>query len=171
MELLNAVPGSVLWLLETNRWVPVNLRKEAEARGVAGERLVFARRVPLPDYLALHRRADLFLDNFPYNAHTTACDALYAGCPVVTRAGQTFSSRVAGSLLRSVGLPELITTSLEAYRDLALSLARSPERLAEIRSRLAASRGTSPLFDGRRFARDLEKAYLAMLGEKGRPGG
>ena len=104
MRLLKAVPGSVLWLLEGNRFAPANLRREAEARGVAAERLVFAPRMPLPEHLARHRLADLFLDTFPVNAHTTASDALWAGCPVLTLAGETFVSRVAGSLLRAVGL-------------------------------------------------------------------
>ena len=125
MGLLKAVPGSVLWLLEGNRFAPANLRREAEARGVAAERLVFAPRMPLPEHLARHRVADLFLDTFPVNAHTTASDALWAGCPLLTLAGQTFVSRVAGSLLRAVGLPELITTSPEDYEAMALQLAQA----------------------------------------------
>ena len=128
MELLQAVPGSVLWLLEGNRFMPANLRREAEGRGVAAERLVFAPRKPLPEHLARHRLAALFLDTFPVNAHTTASDALWAGCPVLTLAGETFVSRVAGSLVRSVGLPELITASLEDYRATALRLAREHRR-------------------------------------------
>ena len=122
MRLLQAVPRSVLWLLEGNRWVPANLRREAEARGVAGERLVFAPRLAGPEHLARHRLADLFLDTYPVNAHTTASDALWAGCPVLTLAGETFASRVAGSLLRALGLFDLVTTSLAAYEALALQL-------------------------------------------------
>ena len=162
MGLLKAVPGSVLWLLEGNRFVPANLCREAEARGVAAERLVFAPRKPLPEHLARHRLADLFLDTFPVNAHTTASDALWAGCPVLTLAGETFVSRVAGSLLRTVGLPELVTTSLEDYQAMALRLARDPELLAHVRARLEANRKNCPLFDGGQFARNLEKAYATM---------
>jgi predicted O-linked N-acetylglucosamine transferase (SPINDLY family) len=162
MGLLKAVPQSMLWLLEGNRCVPANLRREAEARGVAAQRLVFAPRVPLPDHLARHRVADLFLDSLPYNAHTTASDALWAGCPLLTMAGETFVSRVAGSLLRAIGLSELVTSSLEEYQDMALRLARDADYLGELRSRLEANRKTSPLFDAGQFARNLEKAYLTM---------
>jgi predicted O-linked N-acetylglucosamine transferase (SPINDLY family) len=152
----------VLWLFQGNRFAPANLRREAEARGVAAERLVFAPRWPLPEHLARHRLADLFLDTFPVNAHTTASDALWAGCPVLTLAGETFASRVAGSLLRTIGLPELVAQSLEDYESLALRLARSEEVLARVRARLEAGRKTSPLFDGGQFARNLEKAYVTM---------
>ncbi len=163
MRLLKAVPASVLWLSEGNRFVSANLRREAKARGVAAERLVFARPEPLmSDHLARHRVADLFLDTFPYNAHTTASDALWASLPVLTLSGRTFASRVAGSLLRTLGLPELITTSLEDYEQAALRLARDRKQLGDLRSRLKANRKTSGLFDGGRFARDLEKAYAAM---------
>ena len=127
MRLLRAVPGSVLWLLEGNRWVPANLRREAESRGVAGERLVFAPKLAVSEHLARHRLADLFLDTYPYNAHTTASDSLWAGCPVLTLAGETFASRVAGSLLRTLGLADLVTTSLAAYEALALELAQKRE--------------------------------------------
>jgi predicted O-linked N-acetylglucosamine transferase (SPINDLY family) len=162
MGLLKAVPGSVLWLLEANRFAPGNLRREAETRGVAAQRLVFARPVPLPEHLARHRLADLFLDTFPVNAHTTASDALWAGCPVLTMAGETFVSRVAGSLLRAVGLPELITKSLEDYQTMALRLARNASVLSELRAKLAANRKTSRLFDAGQFARGVEEAYLTM---------
>ncbi|HEX8204161.1 MAG TPA: tetratricopeptide repeat protein, partial [Isosphaeraceae bacterium] len=162
MELLGAVPGSVLWLLESNPIAPKNLRREAEARGVAAARLVFARRLPPSEHLARYRVADLFLDTSPYNAHTTASDALWAGCPVLTLAGATMASRVAGSLLRAVGLPELVTTSLAEYRDQALRLARDASLLAGLRARLLANRAISPLFDAGRFARNLETAYATM---------
>jgi protein O-GlcNAc transferase len=162
MELLKEVPGSLLWLLEANRFAPANLRREAEARGVAAQRLVFAPRCPLPEHLARHRLADLFLDTFPVNAHTAASDALWAGCPVLTIAGETFVSRVAGSLLRTLGLPELVTASLKDYQAMALRLARNAELLGEVRARLEANRKTSPLFDAAWFARNLEKAYLTM---------
>jgi protein O-GlcNAc transferase len=163
MKLLHGVPGSVLWLLEGNRFAPANLRREALARGVAAERLVFAPRLPLAEHLARHRVADLFLDTIPYNAHTTASEALWAGCPVLTVAGETFASRVAGSLLRTLGLPELITTCLDEYEQLALRLARDPKQLADLRARLQTNKSTSALFDGGQFARNLEKAYVTML--------
>lgn len=162
MDLLTAVSGSVLWLLAGNPFAPDNLRREAEACGVAGERLVFAPHLPLPAHLARYRLADLFLDTFPVNAHTTASDALWAGCPVLTLAGGTFISRVAGSLLRTIGLPELITTSLDQYRTLALRLAQDPTQLAQLRTRLQANRQTSSLFDSTTFAIHLEQAYQGM---------
>ncbi|MBS0266885.1 MAG: tetratricopeptide repeat protein [Planctomycetes bacterium] len=163
MNVLKAVPGSVLWLLEGKAPLPENLRKEAEARGMAADRLVFAPRVPLPEYLAQHRCADLFLDTPVYNSHTSACDALYAGLPLVTVAGQTFASRVAGSLLNTLGLPELITHDLEEYFTLALTLAQSPAPLAELRQRLTAARETSPFFDPHHLPRKLEAAWQAMF--------
>lgn len=162
MQLLRAVPESVLWLLVGNPLAPPNLEREAAARGVDPGRLVFAPRLPLAEHLARHRLADLFLDCFPVNAHTTASDALWVGCPVVTRAGDTFISRVAGSLLRAVGLAELITRSWDEYYATALRLARESEQLAACRAKLAASRSTSRLFDARRFARNVEAAYLHM---------
>jgi predicted O-linked N-acetylglucosamine transferase (SPINDLY family) len=162
MRILKAVPGSVLWLLENNPAVPVNLRKEAQARQVSEDRLIFAPRLPLAEHLARHRLADLFLDTLPYNAHTTASDALWAGCPLVTMAGHTFPSRVAASLLRTVGLPELITTSLPEYEELALRLAQDADLLNTLRSRLQTNRKTSRLFDGTRAARAIESAYTTM---------
>ena len=163
VRLLKAVPGSVLWLLASNQEMVENLRREAELRlaGSAG-RLVFAPALPNPEHLARLRLADVFLDTLPYNAHTLASDALWAGCPVITCAGDTFASRVAGSLLRAVGLPELVTSCLADYEALAAQLAREPGRLAGIRERLRANRLSAPLFDCRRFTRDLEAAYEAM---------
>jgi protein O-GlcNAc transferase len=162
MELLKEVPGSVLWLLEGNRFAPANLCREAGKRGVAAERLVFAPHKPLAEHLARHRLADLFLDTFPYNAHTTASDALWVGCPVLTMAGETFASRVAASLLLSLDLPELITRSLADYQDAALRLARNAGLLASLRERLEAGRKESQLVNADWFARNLEKAYSAM---------
>jgi predicted O-linked N-acetylglucosamine transferase (SPINDLY family) len=124
---------------------------------------VFAPRVPLnEDHLARVRLADLFLDTLYYNAHTTAADALWAGVPVLTRPGATFASRVAGSLLGAVGLPELITTSLTDYEALAVALARDPQRLAGVRQKLARNRDVCPLFDTARFTRHIEAAYTTM---------
>jgi predicted O-linked N-acetylglucosamine transferase (SPINDLY family) len=161
-RLLQSVPGSVLWLLETNRWATRNLRREAERCGIAPERLVFAPKLPLDRHLARLRAADLFLDTFPYNAHTTASDALWVGVPVVTCSGDTFASRVAGSLLTAVGMPELIAGSLEEYEALALRLARNPAELAELREALSRNRASTPLFDTPAFARHLEAAYRQM---------
>jgi protein O-GlcNAc transferase len=123
---------------------------------------VFAPRLPRAEHLARHRLADLFLDTLPYNAHTTASDALWAGLPVVSCAGPTFAGRVAASLLGALGLPELVTQRAADYEALALQLARDPQRLAAIRAKLAANRRSMPLFDSARFCRDLERAYLRM---------
>ena len=161
MRLLAKVPGSVLWLLEGKAPVGRNLRAEARARGVDPDRLIFAPRAAPEDHLARHRLADLFLDTLPYNAHTTASDALWTGLPIVTCAGRGFAARVAASLLTAVGLPELITESLEAYEALALDLATDPPRLAALKARLAAQRETAPLFDTDLSRRHIEAAYSA----------
>lgn len=162
MRLLRAVEGGVLWLLADNRWAVESLRHEAVVRGVAAERLIFAQRAPNEEHLARHRLADLFLDTLPCNAHTTASDALWSGVPIVTCAGRSFPSRVAGSLLRAVGLQQLVTQSLEEYEALALSLARDPERLGALRAHLTQGRERLPLFDTPRFCRHLEQAYRHM---------
>src|SRR5882757_452764 len=162
MRILQAVEGSVLWLLAETPTAMENLRREAATRGVDPARLVFARRIEPAEHLARHRLADLFLDTLPYNAHTTASDALWAGLPVVTQAGETFASRVAASLLGAVGLPELIAQSPEAYESLAVSLAKNPDRLAALKARLESNRLTAPLFDTGLFARHIEAAYRAM---------
>ncbi|HUP82334.1 MAG TPA: hypothetical protein VM260_27520, partial [Pirellula sp.] len=139
------------------------LRREAAARSVAVERLVFAKRMPLhPEHLARHRLADLFLDTFPYNAHVTASDALWAGCPVLTMSGETYASRVAGSLLRALELPELITTTMNDYFAMGLRLARDSSLLADLRSRLESNGKSSTVFDGGQFACNLEQAYTTM---------
>ncbi len=139
-----------------------NLRFAAAQRGIDAGRLVFAPRADAPDHLARHRLADLFLDTLPYNAHTTAADALWGGLPVLTCLGNAFPGRVAASLLQAVGLPELITYSREQYKSRALELVRDPDCLAALRQRLALNRATHPLFDTRRFARHLESAYIHM---------
>jgi len=162
MQLLAAIEGSVLWLIEANPTATQNLRNEAKARGISPERLVFAPKMPLGDHLSRHRQADLFLDTLPYNAHTTASDALWAGVPVLTRLGEAFAGRVAASLLKAVGLPELITTSLAGYETLALKLAREPSFLAAIKAKLAHNRESHPLFDAGRFTRHIEAAYTTM---------
>jgi protein O-GlcNAc transferase len=163
MRLLKAVPDSVLWLTHANPTAAGNLRKEAELRGVARERIIFAPRVDtISEHLARQHQADLFLDTLPYNAHKTASDALWAGLPVLTCAGETFAGRVAASLLKAIGLPELITASLEDYEVLALKLAREPSLLASIKAKLARNRDTFPLFDTARFTRHIEAAYTGM---------
>ena len=162
MRLLKGVEESVLWLLEDNAAATRNLQREAAARGVDPARLVLAPRAPLPEHLARHTLADLFLDTLPYNAHTTASDALWMGVPIVTCKGNTFAGRVAASVLHAAGLLELATESLEDYETLALRLARDPAALANIKTKLVARRGTTPLFDVVRFTRHLEAAYVTM---------
>jgi protein O-GlcNAc transferase len=162
MKLLREIPQSALWLLEDSAEAKRRLQQAAQAAGVDAARLVFAARVAPAEHLARHRLADLFLDTLPYNAHTTASDALWAGLPVLTCVGNTFAGRVAGSLLRAVGLSELVTRSLHEYEALALELARNPGRLADIQGRLERDRSTTPLFDLERFRRHLEAAYLTM---------
>ena len=162
MRLLRAIHGSVLWLRDDGADARRNLEREAAARGVDAARLVFAPRVPLPDYMARHRLADLFLDTLPYNAHTGASDALRTGLPVLTCTGRSFAGRVATSLLHAVGLPELATRTLADYEALALRLARNPAELATLRERLAASVPGAAPFDTERFRRDLEAVYVAL---------
>ena len=163
MRILKAVDGSVLWLLKDNTTAEASLRREAAARGVDATRLVFAERWPSDEHLARHRQADLFLDTLPYNAHTTGSDALWAGLPLLTCCGSTFPGRVGASLLHAVGVPELIAQTPDDYEKLAIALARDPERLGELRNRLAQSRMTAPLFDTARFARDIECLFLTMV--------
>lgn len=163
MRILREVPDSVLWLRAVEDEARENLRREAVRHGVPHERLVFAPRLAsMAEHLGRHKLADLYLDTLPYNAHSTACDALWAGVPVLTCAGQSFPARVAASALAAVGLPELTTRSLEEYRRQAVELARAPERLRALRSRLEANRLSAPLFDTTRFTRSLEEAYLMM---------
>ena len=159
MELLKQVEDSLLWLLISPGHMESNLRKEAARRGVDPDRLVFAPWMDRERHLARVRFADLFLDTFNYNAHTTASDALWAGVPLVTKAGRGFAARVGASLLTAIGMDELITSSERDYAELALALARDPERLAAIRARLEANRTTTPLFDSELFTRHIERAY------------
>jgi protein O-GlcNAc transferase len=163
MRLLRAIEPSVLWLAGANDAVAGNLKGAAAARGVDPARLVFAPRLDrAADHLARHRAADLFLDTLPYNAHTTASDALWAGLPVLTCRGRSFAARVAASLLEAVGLPELVTASLADYEALALRLATDRTRLAAITAKLERNRAAAPLFDTDRFRRHLEAAYRTM---------
>jgi len=162
MRLLRAVPGSVLWIAADAGPVVDHLRAEAAHRGVEGQRLVFSPRVPYDEHLARLPLADLFLDTLPFNAGTTASDALWAGLPVLTCSGRSYAARMAGSLLTALDLPELITTRLEDYEAQALVLATAPARLAGLRARLARQRTESAVFDSRRFCRHLESACAAM---------
>ena len=163
MRILSQVEDSVLWLLEDTPAAARHLVQEAARRGVAAERLVFAPRVPVAEHLARHRLADLFLDTLPYNAHTTASDALWAGLPVLTCMGDAFASRVAASLLTAVGLADLIAPDRSAYERLAVDLATAPDRLGVIRRRLADKRLTMPLFDTALSTRHIEAAWVAMM--------
>ena len=163
MRILQQLPGSVLWLASRAGPMQDNLRREAQERGIDPARLVFAGRVPqVEDHLARYRLADLFLDTSPYNAHTTAADALMAGLPVVTCQGDAFPARVAASLLHAIGLPELITSRMADYEALVVQLVQDPARLQAIKDRLAANRHTHALFDSDRFCRNLEAALTLM---------
>jgi protein O-GlcNAc transferase len=171
MGLLRAIAGSVLWLIRDNEAAAANLRKEAAARGIDPQRLVFAEHVTLEDHLARHRRADLFLDTLPYNAHTTASDALWTGLPIVTCQGEGFAGRVGASLLHAAGMSDLVTTNLADYETLALRLANDPSALKALRERLTAKRSNLPLFDTDRFRRHIEAAYSTMwdIYQRGEP--
>jgi predicted O-linked N-acetylglucosamine transferase (SPINDLY family) len=162
MRILGRVEGSILWLLASGRSAIDRLRAEAKSRGVDPQRLVFAEELRLPQHLERHKLADLFLDTFPYNAHTTASDALWAGLPILTRAGESFASRVAASLLNAIKLPELITYSLRDYEARAIELALDRRELRDIKRRLDEMRLTSALFDTPRYATHLESAYREM---------
>jgi len=161
-ELLHAVPGSVLWLLQWNANVQTRLTAAARERGIAPERLVFAPLLPLQEHLSRLACADIYLDAWPCNAHTTAGEALWVGLPVVTVRGATFAQRVAASLLHQVGLDELVCDSAAGYVEQVLALAADAPRRAALRTHLAAQRSTSPLFDGVAFARDIEALYRRM---------
>ncbi len=162
VRILKAVDGSVLWLLKGNTTAVGNLRREAEARGLPGSRLVFADRMPLEEHLARHKVAGLFLDTLPYNAHTTASDALWAGLPVLTCMGRSFAGRVAASLLVAIGLHEMVTTSRAQYEAKAIELASNPAILSELKSRLERNKVSSPLFNSDLFARHIEGAFEAI---------
>jgi len=162
MRLLETVDRSVLWLFQANELEAANLFREAAARGVDASRLVFAPRILLADHLARHKLADLVIDTLPYNAHTTGSDALWAGVPMITCAGNSFAGRVAASLLRAVGLPELVTQNLADYEALALKLATDPQLLGSLRQKLRDNRQQLALFDIDRTRRHIEAAYTTM---------
>lgn len=162
MRILQRVPDSVLWLYVKAPAAVRNLRAEAERLGVDSDRLIFAPRVPLADHQARQSAAGLFLDTHPYNAGATASSALRAGVPVLTMIGQSFAARMGASLLEAAGLPELITHTPEAYEDLAVALARDPDRLTALRHKLALNLSGCTLFDTTRSTRNIEAAYTAM---------
>jgi predicted O-linked N-acetylglucosamine transferase (SPINDLY family) len=162
MRLLQRIDGSVLWLLANNATFIRNLRKRAQQSGVAPERIVFAERADLGEYLSRQQCADLALDTFYYNGHTTTSDALWAGLPVITREGSTFAGRVASSLLQAIGLPDLVTRTAEEYEELAFRLATDKELLGSIKQRLDRNRATTSLFDTAAFTRHLEAAYRTI---------
>lgn len=162
MRILQAVPDSVLWLVDDNRWSTANLRAAASAAGIGTDRLIFAPRLPLAQHLARYKVADLALDTFPYTSHTTASDALWCGCPLVALCGETFAARVSGSILTAAQLPALIANSLEDYESKILKLATNRSLLKDVARRVQEARGHAPLFDTAAFTRDLEALYLQM---------
>ena len=162
MRIMAAVPKSVLFLYADNKWAEANLKLEAKKRGVSENRLVFGKRIRKDEYLARYRAADLFLDTLPYNAGATASDALWTGLPVLTCMGESFSSRVAASLLNAIDLPELITTTPEQYEAAAIELATNFKKLKTIKDKLERNRLTTALFDTPRFTKHIEAAYTQM---------
>ena len=158
MRTLSKVPGSVLWLIRSNKWVEQNLYREAEARSIDPSRIIFAEKVPHSEHLARHKHADLFLDTFNVNAHTTASDALWTGLPLITKVGDQFAARVSASLLTAVGLPELITTTAEDYETLILDFAQNPEKLIATKQKLTANLMKFPLFDTKLYTKNFERA-------------
>ena len=170
-RLLEAAPNSVLWILEPHEVAQENLRREMTARGVDSSRLIFAPKMAQTEHLGRLQFVDLAVDTFPYCSHTTASDALWAGVPLVTKMGETFASRVAASILRTMDLAELVTDNDDDYFNVALSLAQNPEKLAAIKQKIAVQKQTTPLFDTQKFARDLERLYQTiwaqeLLGER-----
>lgn len=159
VRILFAVKGSVLWLYGDNQFSVQNLKREAQKRGLNPDRIIFAGRMDPADHLSRYKLADLFLDTTPCNAHTTASDALWAGLPVLTLSGESFAARVAASLLKAVGLPDLIVNTQEEYESLAIELAKDYVKLSDIKSRLDKNLLTAPLFDTPLFATHLELAY------------
>ena len=162
-RILKRVDGSVLWLFKSSAIAELNLIQEAVARGISSDRLVFADRMPLEDHLARHQMAGLFLDTLPYNAHTTASDALWTGLPVLTQTGTTFPGRVATSLLNAVGLPELAVRTRQEYEETAIHLATHPAELAALKEKLLKNKPAAPLFNTRQYARHIEAAFRLMV--------
>ena len=162
-NVLNKVPNSILWLLSGNKKSDQNLRIEAEKRGVDKSRILFAEKLPINEHLARIKFADLFLDTFPYNAHTSCSDSLWAGVPVLTKIGQSFPSRVAASLLITSNLKELITNTNQDYENKAVEIANDPDYLKNLKKKINDTRNTNPLFNSELFARNLEKIYSKIV--------
>jgi predicted O-linked N-acetylglucosamine transferase (SPINDLY family) len=167
MNTLKSVNNSVLWLMikKNNPTVKNHLKKEALKKGIESDRLIFANRMPLSDHLARLKLADLFIDTMPYNAHTTASDALWVGLPVLTLCGETFASRVAASMLNAVGLSELITLTDKKFEDLAIELGNNPKKLQQIKNKLNNNKISKPLFNSKLFTKNIEKAYSIIYEE------
>jgi len=162
MKILKKVKGSVLWLFENNPITIKNLQQEANKRDIGSDRLIFAKPMVLDKHLARHKVADLFVDTFPYTAHTTCSDALWAGLPVLTCAGESFASRVSASLLNAIGLSELVTHTIKGYEDMAIELANNPIRLKKIKNELEKNKLEKPLFNTKLFTKHIESAYTEM---------
>jgi predicted O-linked N-acetylglucosamine transferase (SPINDLY family) len=172
MRIIKNLRGTVLWLLRSNKWAENNLRKEAQARGVDPSRIIFADKLSQAEHLARHKHADLFMDTFNVNAHTTASDALWAGLPVVTKVGEQFAARVAASLLNAIGLPELVTRSDAEYEALITNLATDRQKINDLKLKLSTNRLTHPLFATKRYTRGFEKALrmsFDLLSERAPP--
>jgi len=166
MRLLAAVPGSVLWLLESNALAATNLARAAQSRAIDPARVVFAPRLPNAEHLARYRQADLALDTFPYTSHTTMSDALWCGCPAIGLCGATFAARVSSSLLRAADLPDLIAHDFEGYQSLAMRVATEEGFRQDLCARLAVARNASALFDPARFTRDLETLFEELISNR-----
>jgi predicted O-linked N-acetylglucosamine transferase (SPINDLY family) len=162
-RILKRVPKSVLWLFESNKIASKYLKEEAKKRGVSPNRLIFADRKPLSEHLARHKLADLTLDTFNYNAHTTGSDSLWIGVPIVTKIGKSFPARVGASLVSAVGLEELITHNVEDYENLAVELAKNKKRLTKIKANLTKNKAKKGLFNTEQFAKDLENCYIDVI--------
>ena len=159
MRILRKEKGSVLWLLKSNQWAEKNLKIEAEKRGIKSHRIIFAEPLPHSEHLARHKHADLFIDTFNYNAHTTMSDALWAGLPAVTKLGKSFASRVGGSLLNAIGLPELVTKNKHDYEALIIDLAVNKEKLQMVKKKLNENRLSKPLYNTELYLKHLEYSY------------
>ena len=162
MKLLKRIDNSVLWLLEENQTASSNLKKEAEKKGIKSDRIIFAKRMEQSEHFARHKLADIFVDTFPYNAHTTCSDALWSDLPVITLAGQSFASRVGASILNAIDLKELITTTEEEYENLLFKLATNKEELEKIKNKLKKNKIKKPLFDTKLYTKNLETAYTEI---------
>ena len=163
MNMLKKVPNSVLWIFKSNETASKNLKKESKVRGVDPNRIIFASFLPQDEHLKRMSLADLFLDTFPYNSHTTASDAVRMGIPIITLSGSSFASRVVASILTCIGLKELITNNKKNYQELGIKIANNPKKLLELKKQLKYSASKSPLFDSVKFTKNLEKLYLQLL--------